>query len=118
MATEMYKGQCQCGAVSITAMLDLAEAMTCDCSRCRRMGFVMAFTKAADAEIGGEEQTTEYLFNKNAISHRFCSVCGVQVYGRGTMPDGTPTVMVNVNCLDGVDLRSLQVCHHQGSKDG
>ena len=115
MAVESYTGQCQCGAVRIEARLDLADAITCNCSRCGRMGFVLAFTPEAGATVEGEEATTEFRFNKHVISHRFCATCGVQVYGRGAMPDGAPVVAVNLNCLDGVDARALPAHHYDGA---
>lgn len=107
MATQVYHGSCQCGAVSITVPLDLDQAMACNCSRCRRMGWALVFAPVDDASIAGEEATTEYLFNRHAIRHRFCATCGVEVYARGTRRDGSATVAVNVNCLDGVDAWTL-----------
>ena len=79
------------------------------------MGFVMAFAPEADVTIEGEGATTEYRFNRNVIAHRFCATCGVQVHGRGSMPDGTRTVMVNVNCLEGVDARALHAHAYDGA---
>ena len=51
--------------------------------------------------------TREYLFNKKIIQHLFCRNCGVQPFARGTMPDGSPAIAVNVRCLEGVDLQAL-----------
>ena len=116
MATQTYHGSCQCGAVSIDVPLDLDRAMACNCSRCRRMGWALVFAPAAKATISGEEATTEYLFNRHAIHHRFCATCGVELYARGAQPDGTPVVAVNVNCLDGVDAWTLSPRRVDGAR--
>ena len=114
MAT--YRGSCQCGAVRLSAELDLDGAVTCNCSRCRRMGFVLAFAPIEKFTLeAGEGATTEYLFNRHAISHRFCSTCGVEAYAMGQNPDGSRVVAVNVNCLDGVDARALAAHHYDGA---
>lgn len=116
MTIATYHGSCQCGAVRLSAELDLAQAATCNCSRCRRLGLVLAFAPAAAFRLeAGGEATTEYLFNWHAISHRFCRTCGVEAYAMGALPDGTPMAAVNVNCLDGVDPRALAARHHDGA---
>ena len=116
MAVATHRGSCQCGAVRYRAELDLDSVVTCNCSRCRRLGSVLAFAPADRFHLeAGEDATTEYLFNRHAISHRFCSTCGIQAYSRGAMPDGTPIVAVNVNCLDGVDVRALKAQHFDGA---
>ena len=110
-----YDGSCQCGAVSFEADLDLASTVTCNCSRCQRIGSVLTFAPRSDFTlVSGEGNLTEYLFNKHAISHRFCKTCGVEPFAYGTMPDGSLTVAVNANCLDGVDPRALKSHHYDG----
>ena len=63
----------------------------------------------------GEGATTEYLFNRHAIHHLFCTTCGVQSFSFASGPDGTEMVAINVNCLDGVDPRSLPFKTHDGA---
>ena len=104
MALGTYHGSCQCGAVRFTAELDLDKAVTCNCSRCQRMGFVLAFAPADKFTLeAGEGATTEYLFNKHHIRHRFCDTCGVQTFARGTSPDGSEMVAVNVRTLADIE---------------
>ena len=50
-----------------------------------------------------EGPQTEYLFNKHRIRHRFCDTCGVQTFARGTGPDGSEMVAVNVRTLTDVE---------------
>lgn len=103
-----YEGGCQCGAVRFRARADLGQALTCNCSRCRRLGSVMTFTPASEFElVSGEDALTDYMFNKHVIRHRFCSVCGIQSFAEGHLPDGTAMIAINANCLDGVDTTTL-----------
>lgn len=115
MAPTHYEGSCQCGAVRYDVDVDLDNTITCNCSRCQRMGFVLTFVPQDSFVLkSGEGNLTEFLFNKRAIRHLFCSTCGVESFGYGKMPDGTPTVAINVNCLDGVDPRTLESQHVDG----
>jgi len=108
MSVQQYAGSCQCGAVAFEADLDLSATITCNCSRCRRLGSVLAFApKAAFTLRSGEQNLTEYMFNQHTIHHLFCKTCGIQAFGFGTGRDGIEMVAVNANCLDGVDARAL-----------
>jgi len=108
MATEHHGGSCQCGRVAWEVDIDLAGAVTCNCSRCRRLGAVLAFApRAAFVLKSGEGELSEYLFHTKTIRHLFCRTCGIEGFAFGAMPDGTEVVAVNVNCLDGVDARAL-----------
>lgn len=115
MKTTHFEGSCQCGAVAYEVDVDLENTITCNCSRCQRMGFVLAFTSTDSFQLkSGEDHLTEYLFNNKVIRHLFCKVCGVESFAYGKMPDGSPTVAINVNCLSGVDPRALQSQHVDG----
>jgi hypothetical protein len=108
LTEQTYRGSCQCGQVQFEAPLDLDNTMVCNCSRCQRLGWVMAFAPRARVTISkGEGATTEYLFNKERIRHQFCPTCGVETYAFAQGRDGTPMMAINVNCLDGVDPREL-----------
>lgn len=115
MAVTHYEGGCQCGSVQYEVDVDLASTVTCNCSRCQRMGFVLAFAPLENFHLkSSEDNLSEYLFNKKAIRHLFCSTCGVESFAYGKMPDGSPTVAVNVNCLTGVEPRELNSQHVDG----
>ncbi len=109
MSEQHYTGSCQCGAVTFEADLDLDKTITCNCSRCQRLGSVLTFVARDKLDVkSGLDQLTEYTFNKHAIKHQFCRVCGIQSFGWAVRPDGQLGAAVNVNCLDGVDPRALK----------
>jgi hypothetical protein len=110
-----YSGGCQCGKVRYDVAMELGEVISCNCSRCSRLGSLLAFAPAQDFKlITGDDATTEYQFNKHVIHHLFCSTCGVQSFARGRRPDGIEMVAINVRCLDGVDLDALKVRKFDG----
>ena len=48
-----YSGSCHCGAVAFTVEGDPpAGAMSCNCSHCRRKGFLLTFVPAAQFTLG------------------------------------------------------------------
>jgi hypothetical protein len=115
MPIQHYHGGCQCGAVKYEVDADLDRTITCNCSRCQKLGSVLTFTPADKFTLlSGEQYLTEYLFNKHAIRHLFCKVCGIESFACGAMPDGSPMVAVNANCLDGVEPRELKSHHYDG----
>ncbi len=115
MSMQHHTGGCQCGAVRYEVDVDLDNTLTCNCSRCQKLGSVLSFTPASNFKlVQGEEKLTEYLFNKNQIHHLFCKVCGIQSFARASGKDGTPMVAVNANCLDGLEPRQLKSHHFDG----
>ncbi|MFH3480544.1 MULTISPECIES: GFA family protein [unclassified Xanthobacter] len=116
MAVQHYFGGCQCGAVRYEVDADLDHTVTCNCSRCRKLGAILTFApESAFKLVSGEGATTEYLFNTRKIHHLFCSTCGIQSFSRGAAPDGTAMVAINARCLDGVDVKSLTPVEHDGA---
>ncbi|MBX6420959.1 MAG: GFA family protein [Nevskia sp.] len=107
-AARSYTGSCHCGKVRFEATLDLTRVMSCNCSICSRLGYVLSFIPAAQFKLlAGEDALSDYQFNQKRIHHLFCATCGVHPFARGTGPDGKETVAVNLRCLEGVDLEAL-----------
>ncbi len=111
-----YFGGCQCGAVRFEVDLDLGHTVTCNCSRCGKLGSILAFAPETAFRLDkGSEALSEYRFNKNVIRHQFCKVCGIEPFAFATAPDGTATAAINVRCLDGVDPASLTPTPYDGA---
>jgi len=105
-----YSGGCHCGEVRYETTADLATVMACNCSICTKRGALWAFVKPEQFALRtGEDDLTDYQFNKKMIHHLFCSCCGIESFARGKMPDGSDMVAINVRCLDGVDIAALEV---------
>ncbi len=110
-----YTGGCHCGAVRYEVDIGLQGTIECNCSICSRRGWFLAFTPATNFRLQkGEENLTDYQFNKMIVHHLFCKTCGTASFGRGKGPDGSDTVAINVRCLDDVDLATVPVSKYDG----
>ena len=113
--TKEYVGGCHCGKVRYEVTLDItAPVISCNCSMCGRSGTLLMFVPAGDFKLlSGEDMLTDYQFNKHAIHHLFCGVCGIKSFARGEGPKG-PMAAINTRCLDGVNLDELNVTKFDG----
>ena len=103
-----FTGGCHCGMVRFECTSDLAMVTACNCSICTKKGLHFTFVPPTSFQLrAGAECLKEYLFNKHAIRHQLCNDCGVDVFARGTKPDGTEVVALNVSCIDGIELAKL-----------
>ena len=105
-----YQGSCHCGRIrfEVATEVPIIEACDCNCSMCRRRGGLLWFApREAFALSMAEDDLATYTFHKHALKHHFCPTCGIESYARGIGPDGMEMVAVNVNCLEGVNPRSL-----------
>ena len=114
---QTYAGSCHCGAVTYSVTMEpVTSAMACNCSMCRRALTLMPFVPASAFELHqGEASLRDYQFNKHHIHHLFCTTCGIKPFARGARPDGSQMVGINVRCLDGVDVDTLDVKHFDGA---
>ncbi|WP_423142236.1 GFA family protein [Parablastomonas sp. CN1-191] len=106
-----YSGSCHCSAVTFSVAADLpGEAISCNCSHCRRKGLLLTFVpKSAFALESGGDKLTEHTFYKHAIAHRFCSTCGVQSFAFGKGPDGSEVAAINLRAVPECDLDALEL---------
>jgi len=115
MAAQTYSGSCHCGAVAFDVEVDPSQALQCNCSICTKLGAVWAFAPKSKFTLkSGAAQQGDYQFGKKALHHRFCPRCGIESYAEGTAPDGTPSVGVNLRCLEGVDVDKLSPRQYDG----
>jgi hypothetical protein len=111
-----YTGGCQCGAVRYEVSADISEVISCNCSRCRKLGSLLAAASASDFKlVAGDGAMTDFQFNKHAIHHPFCATCGIQSYAYGKGPGGKDMVMINARCLDGIDVDQFKVMKFDGA---
>ena len=106
-----FEGSCHCGAVAFSVDAETpGEAMSCNCSHCRRKGFLLAFFPAGHFKLTkGEDALETYRFNTHKLAHRFCPTCGVQPFAEGVGPDGKETRAVNLRCVPSIDLDALKI---------
>jgi len=114
---QTYTGGCQCGAVHYEVETEIGKVISCNCSRCQKLGSLLAPADRADFRLTkGEDATTDFQFNTRKIHHPFCKTCGIESYAYGKGPGGKDMVMLNVRCLDGVEPGQFEVMKFDGRK--
>ena len=110
---QTYTGGCHCGAVTYEVDIEnLTEVMECNCSHCEKKGFLLYFAPKENFRLlSGQDNLTSYKFGKKVIDHVFCKTCGVESFSSS---DAYPKMMINVRCLDNVDLDSLKINKYNG----
>lgn len=110
-----YKGACHCKKVAYEVDLELGKVISCNCSHCQIKGLLLAFVPAEKFTLlTGKDDLTSYKFNKKTIDHLFCKHCGVESFARAKNKEGEDTVAINVRCLEGVDIDSLDLVKVDG----
>ncbi len=106
----IHNGSCHCGAVTFTVDTVIEKVIECNCTHCARKGLILTFAPRAQFTlITGENNLTEYRFNKERIAHQFCKTCGVQTFAFAANKDGQPTASINIRCLPDVDRDTLTI---------
>jgi len=112
-----HEGSCHCGRIAFTLEGDVAEAMDCNCSFCRRRGGLLAFFPREALSLNTPEADMgSYTFNTHRLRHHFCPNCGIAPFSEGKHPKtGAMMAAVNVRCLPDVDLATLAVKPFDGA---
>ena len=111
--SKTYHGQCHCGAVQYDVITALDAMGDCNCSRCRRLGWVMQSLPAADFTLeSGEANLSVYHFSSETIDHLFCKTCGIESFARGSDGKGNELVMININCLEDAPVIDRNAIKH------
>ena len=97
--TRWLRGGCHCGDVRFRVRLESLEALACNCSICRKKGYLhLIVRRDAFEALRGAESMTTYRFGTGLAQHTFCRRCGMHpFYVPRSHPDG---VSVNARCLD------------------
>jgi hypothetical protein len=113
MAPSVYEGGCHCGAVRFRVVVESHEAVECNCSICRKKGFVhLIVPPDRFTLLSGADSLSTYRFNTGIAKHTFCLVCGIHpFYTPRSHPD---QVDVNVRCLDPDVLSRFRITPFDG----
>ena len=111
-----HAGSCHCGAVAIEVDAPPAlEAYECNCSMCRRTGFLHLIVPAqAFTLVSGDKALSLYTFNTGIAKHFFFRHCGCRPF---YIPRSNPNgYSVNVRCLDPTTIESVSVTAFDGQR--
>jgi hypothetical protein len=108
-----YEGGCHCGRVRFRVTADLDGVERCNCSICRKKGFLHLIVPPAQFQlISGADDLTVYQFNTGIAKHQFCRHCGIHAF---YVPRSAPDkIDVNVRCLEGVDPDKIDAAQFDG----
>jgi hypothetical protein len=110
-----YTGSCHCGAVTFEVDGDIDAGLACNCSICSRKGSLLWFVPRASLRLKTPDDAAgTYTFNRHAIRHRFCRVCGIHTHGESTDSRGNPGAAINLRCIEGLDLDAIAVQRFDG----
>ena len=109
--TQTYSGGCQCGKVRYEVKMDIGEVLACNCSRCGRLGSLLAFAPATQFKLlSGAADLTDFEFNERMIhTHCFQPAAYSRSRSGRTRKTGAKMAAINVRCVDGVDIDALKV---------
>lgn len=110
------RGSCHCGKVTYRADFEPREAISCNCSICRRKGYLVSFTSPETFTLETpRDALAVYTFKSHAIRHQFCKTCGCAPFGEGVGPDGKAMVGINLRCADDIDLDTVKITEFDGA---
>lgn len=93
-------GACHCGAVEIELAVAPLSVSSCNCSLCRKLGWLLAYYPETDVRIKGP--TRGYIWGDRMIGIHHCPTCGCSTHWRNL--DGEIGRMgVNARLIEGFD---------------
>ncbi len=114
-ANEKHIGSCHCGKVRYEVTGKFDSGITCNCSICSRTGAILTFVPVEQFKlVSGEDQLTDYQFNKMRLHHFFCKTCGVRSFASGNGPDGKEMRAINMRCLENFDFEAVPTKQYNG----
>jgi hypothetical protein len=103
-----YRGSCHCQSVKFEARIDFSHGTAkCNCGFCSKLRLWLVQVRLEEFHLLSDESALTPYMGKNPVAHHpFCKRCGVHVFDRVDMPNGTgyPYINVNVMCIDELDL--------------
>ena len=103
-----YKVSCHCGRIRLEVAAELAEVFDCNCSICRRTGFLHWYVAPEQVTLLTQKQRlSTYVWRDVTGGQHFCPTCGIAVIRTSTRYP--PPVSVNARCIEGIDTASLTI---------
>lgn len=96
------RGSCHCGAVRIEVPSTPEWLGSCNCSVCRRLGWLLAYYPD-DGSVRIEGETAPYIWGDRMIALRHCPVCACGTHWEST-GESYGRIGVNARLLDGFEV--------------
>jgi len=107
-----YQGRCHCGRVRFSFVSEpIQSAARCNCSLCVRRAAVLSPKYIPVKDFTPHENLADlqiYRWNERVLNNYFCRNCGIFTY-IGDGEHNEDGYRVNLGCLEGLDIFSLDV---------
>ncbi|HEV8548323.1 MAG TPA: GFA family protein [Polyangiaceae bacterium] len=113
--TKTYTGACHCKNVRFEVKAAIERAGACNCSICSKVGWLTTSVPKADFKLlAGEAAQLDYQFGPKMTHHYFCKTCGIHAFAPYSY-GGEDKVVVNLRCIDGLNVAALEVQTFDGA---
>lgn len=107
---------CHCGAITIEVPSLPAQATSCNCSICRRLGTIWAYYDYHAVKISGHpEHTHEYVQGDKTLRTVRCATCGCVTHWESLEDKPGARRGVNLRNLDPRELEKIKIRHLDGA---
>jgi hypothetical protein len=106
---------CHCGAIRLEVDAELENLLECNCSTCRRHGFLHWKVPSGAVRLLTEKSgLSTYVWRDVTGGHHFCPTCGAGIMRTGYANN---VVSINARCVEGIDVFDLAVRRYNGRND-
>ncbi|POS71327.1 hypothetical protein DHEL01_v210277 [Diaporthe helianthi] len=113
-AKQTYSAGCHCGhiqfSVTLSPPLPEYKVLQCNCSACRRFGYLLVYPTREDVKWhgDGESQVLRYRFNTKQKDQMFCGKCGASLGIDFREASDFNGYGISARTFNGIDLDTLQ----------
>jgi hypothetical protein len=100
------QGSCHCGGVRLTVPGRPDWVGSCNCSICRKLGWLVAYYP--DEAVTVEGETAVYVWGDRMIGLHHCPTCGCTTHWK-TLGEDFGRMGVNARLIDGFDTAKVEV---------
>lgn len=111
---QTYPAGCHCGyiqfSVTLSPPLPEYKVLQCNCSACRRFGYLLVYPRREDVKWHGdsESQVLRYRFNTKQKDQMFCGKCGASLGIDFREAPEFSGYGISARTFNGIDLDTLQ----------
>jgi hypothetical protein len=110
-----YNLACHCGAIRFEVDAELVGLHECNCSTCRRHGFLHWKVPSNAVRLITERvRLSTYAWRDLASAHHFCPTCGTPILRTGYSAE---KVSINARCIEGIDIFALEIGRYDGRSE-
>lgn len=104
---------CHCGHIRLEVDAELAEVVECNCSICRRSGFLHWYVEPHQVKyLTPMHGVSTYWWRSATGGQHFCPNCGIAVVRTST--EYPPPIAINARCIEDLDLATLTIRRFDG----